>query len=152
MTADPPKKRRWFQLSLTTLIVLILVAGVLVWANLVQKRTLKPPRTLVALSHVVVPKGIKYFEFGPMYIAWSGWPLPNKVSRKLYTSIGGNPTFVNAHGLTFSRLGMEFHDGNSVFGMIANILTGLVILLVTATIIEYFIRRRSHTKQQEPSP
>jgi len=34
MTAEPTKRRRWFQLSLTTCIVMMAVAGGLVWANM----------------------------------------------------------------------------------------------------------------------
>lgn len=37
MTDAPPKKRAWFQLHLSTCVVLMVVAGVLVWANVTNR-------------------------------------------------------------------------------------------------------------------
>lgn len=58
------KKRPWFQLHLSTCIVLMVVAGVLLWLNL------RPPRIIRIILSNDKEIAIKYIAF-----EYSGWPF-----------------------------------------------------------------------------
>ncbi len=123
------RPRRWFQLSLTTCIVLMVVAGVLVWANVQVRETGSIGVTQEGRPHthpVFSPKGL-----GIQYV--QGWPLTlrDKIIVPPYISwVHESPP--------------AWHTA-SIF---LNILIALTLLAATAFLSEYLIRRWVRSKQE----
>ncbi len=117
------QRRRWFQLSLTTCIVMMLVAGVLGWVNSISKtsRLRDYPR-----------KGQR-----PPYdkvVTRYGWPISAEVER-------------SEGGITASIYFADAVGVGSIWTLIVpNFVAALAILTATATLSEYLIRRRGQSK------
>lgn len=114
-----PQKRAWFQLHLSTAIVLMLAAGVLVWANVRNGE-------------------YEYFSLSGHYgeIRY-GWPMP-AVSAEFYTKLSGSERslFEKPYELTSFPV---FHS----IGLLVDVLI-VVLALVTAGIAcEACFRRRA---------
>ena len=116
------KKRRWFQIHLSTAIVMMFVAGGLLWINMGWERNF-----LLAAGHPV---------------ATHGWPVDGATIDGMYI----------VRILSSDVLGgrFEFHKGLT-FGVIfnwwlMNLLCAIAILVVIAWLLERRIRRREARK------
>jgi len=120
MTADPPKKRRWFQVHLSTAIALMLVSAVLVWANMrVQD--------------------VPYENHADLFRANYGWPL-----TAVYREAEKWPI-----GSLLYPIGESYYVIDWEKGVPLNCSSALAILAATAFACEWLIRRRER-KYQEP--
>ena len=126
-TKQPAKKRRWFQFHLSTAIVMMFVAGGLLWAN---------------LHHRVVESGSMIWD-GPipgppgssgwaMYQRWGyGFPF-EAVGTDL--DVQGCPLRKN----TLDELSPAWHW----VGLLGNLTIGIVVVLLVGSACEWLIRRR----------
>ena len=115
MSDDAPKKRAWFQIHLSTAVVLIVVAGVLVWIN-VSPRIVPPdpmPKEVLALGISFTPQS-KFSEYG--------WPFTSYCLHEF------------ADGTDFGEWGLG--------KLILNCLNSLTILTAVAVGCEGWVRRR----------
>ena len=118
MNDDAPRKRPWFQIHLSTAVVLMVVAGVLVWANV------RKPVVLIRNSRII--------ELDRM-----GWPWNAE------SSIGGYLDQTPDQAIRNARLR---YFGTSEFYL--NLITALAILTAVAVGCEYLIRRREKAMKQ----
>jgi hypothetical protein len=127
LMSDPtPNRRRWFQLHLSTCVVLMFVAGGLVWANVricVRERVsvvrLGQPRGASRPSGESPEVAIPYQEFR------RGWPS----------------VFATRHIGVFPD---EYEwPVDSWPGLLFNIAIGFALLSTIAFFLEYLIRRRA---------
>ena len=112
MSDDAPKKRSWFQIHLITAVVLMVVAGVLVWANVrpVSNRPIWTP--VYEVENPFAGKGLK-----------RGWPL----AFQTYTES-------EVWGVQYVTL------SKTTLGM--NVVFALAILTAVAVSCGFLIRRR----------
>lgn len=119
MVDEAPTKRAWFQLHLSTCVVLMLAAGVLVWANVRQKGTMELPGQMT------------------VYRDYRGFPLSFYKESEIHwrnDSPGVPPLAPEKHlRIEYGALG-------------ADIAVTLAILALSAIACEYFILRRAHDR------
>lgn len=127
MTDSPPRKRAWFQLHLSTCIVLMLAAGALVWAN---------------ITHV----SYEYDGLSKTHgMRLKGWPLGMLVDQEVrFTSNDGNRPIDNR---VMKPLGPpeagSLPDGSFlVRPALLNLFVAIALLLCAAFACEWLIRRR----------
>jgi len=133
MTAERVKKRRWFQVHLSTAVLLMLTSGFLFWAN---------------LSTTAVNKYAESIDYDGHHET-SGWPFEAQYIITIPKDIGvaaqyygvKDPSLTLKKDLTLKK----WRRG----GFILNFLVALAILATTAFACEFLIRRRAR-KQQEP--
>lgn len=116
MTDAPPKKRPWFQLHLSTCVVLMVVAGALMWANL----------------------DWKYFGGNMSSSEYlRGWP--KYMQGK---SVPAVPKFrMDDHEWPF-----QYNADMNLEGVAFNLFVALTILGATALACEFPIRRRERKR------
>jgi len=130
MNDNNPK--RWFQLSLTTCIVLMVVAGVLVGLNF-------------AFTNAVFEKGFRQKnkpERKLLRFRAYGWPFALH-GNTLYD--GSGPP---KEALTNYLLKKEWARDSLYETLFSNFLVALTILALTAFLSEWLIRRRGRRKQE----
>ncbi|MCK6472591.1 MAG: hypothetical protein L6R28_12675 [Planctomycetes bacterium] len=143
MTNAPPKKRPWFQLHLSSCVVLMILAGAIVGANCLGR------------------KGYAENADGSERLVYTyrtyGWPWD------VWTEFTDVERFENGRFIrSIDRYEAATKPGtsalNNPWGKIAaralkNALVGLSILAVTALACEWIIRRRERARAaQEPAP
>ena len=129
------KKRPWFRFHLSTLIVLTVTAGALMWVNF-------------RLQHGDLPLrfGRAYPPFAPWRMGmvpnakWYGWPCVGIVTQP-ELELG------TYSGLNFMEppLGHELHGFS---GIMINILTALAILTAVAVGWEWWVRRKGRSEDR----
>ena len=133
MTADPPKKRRWFRIHLSTAVVLMLVATGLVWANV---RSSPKSKAKFAVQ--------RFFQIIPEPRT-RGWPWQYQT---FYDDPDTQATFYDIVQEGQGLIQIEATAINLKL-LLLDILAVIAILAATAFASESLIRRRSR-KQQEP--
>ncbi len=142
MRADPEKKRRWFQVHLSTCIVLMFVAAGLVWLNLKARPAIEQgsidQNTKSRVGHLE-----KYYT----RLQIRGWPYEfqnffedTKMQNDFQEALRepGEIRLPGAEGIHLAQLSL-------------NILFALAILAATAFGCEWWVRRRGG-RQQAPHP
>ena len=124
MNDDAPKKRSWFQVHLSTAVVLMITAGVLMLANL------RPPKI------------VDYDQFLTLSFYSSGWPF-----RELNTfEQKGSPNLRELLEIEDLRQELLSLRNTSRFSslptMLANVAVALAILTAVAMGCEWWVRRR----------
>jgi hypothetical protein len=130
-TPDAPTKRPWFQFSLATAIVMMLVAGGLIGANFTPR-----------------PGAVTQADFPSVTRFGYGWP----VIADIRVRYDGNDDRVkaNPNGREVAYFFEKERTGGSIYGQTridpwsaaADFVFGLGVLIVTAFLCEWFIRRR----------
>lgn len=124
MNDAPPKNRPWFQLHLSTCVVLMFVAGLVTWANI---EGLGDNGWISSRAR----------DFKNPQIEKFGWPeLVSYDIRDAEDSSLGSTT-------------KEFMWNDN--GLAINCLLCLAVLGVSGFSCEYLIRRRTHERQSEPA-
>lgn len=122
-------KRRWFQVHLSTVVVMAFVAGVLIFVNV-------RPR-VVDLSHIPgIPSDFIQSEHGWPF--WS-WTQVNKTWKHGHWKNKNEP-------LVFEDKGFIQHVPS---GWVGNVAFAVVVLFGIAVLCEYLIRRRPQQVQGE---
>ncbi len=124
-------KRRWFQLRLATCIMLMVVAGGLVWAN-VRDRYEGDPRI----------RGLHERPDVYAQLAMRGWPFVAAMNIEYY-SLKSENSVVHLSGLS----SIQLYETK----IIINLFTALLILISSAFACEFLIRCRER-KHQDPQP
>ena len=112
---DQPKKRPWFQVHLSTAVVLMFVAGGIMWANLSGEFAVLPK------IYLGCPKSYRYDGFG--------WPFRVFVEYYDFTPPTGE--------IMATRL--MLYDA-----VCKNVLVGVVILNLVLLVCEWRIRRQPY--------
>ena len=123
------KKRRWFQIHLSTAIVLMFVAGGLLGANL--------------------NKTTKYYDDG-VHPGWRqyGWPWPcwTEVVSELHEVGTENKVLVAFNAEDSRKLGFGDYPNFDWVVLIWNLVAALLLVVVLACGMEFIIRRREARK------
>ena len=139
-----PKKTRWFQFHLITLLVLTLVMGAVLWLSLQ-----------------------KHFRFESKPMGWieCGWPLAayreyagvmsQEQISKLPSQAQAEAPFLNEWDRFYLEnvgivLGFPANKNVVVLGLIIDVISLLAILGLTAILSEFLIRRREGRKPPAP--
>ncbi|MCK6473535.1 MAG: hypothetical protein L6R28_17560 [Planctomycetes bacterium] len=133
MTDSPPRKRAWFQLHLSTCIVLMVVVGCLVWANLQTY-----PASLMVRND---GQRVGFLRNESSWEQGIGWPgcfylLPMKQSDLQSSDQPQGDSGWKVPGAW---------DGGHLIG---NLMIASIVLICTAYICEWLIRRR----RRAPTP
>jgi hypothetical protein len=127
--AKPPTKRRpWFQFHLSTCVILMFVAGGLLWANVTER----------GFGAHFTSKGLPYVVFGLHPERGLGWPLP---FLKWDWEVGEGE--LSMHFV--SRLPQSCW---SFVALAADLAVALAVLALVGLLCEWRIRRSAET----PSP
>lgn len=130
---QPPKKRPWFQLHLSTCVVLMVVAGVLVWAN-----------TLDRYHGQAVTWGLLDNDDVLAQPEYYGWPK-TAVVRNIFFKLTASKEVVNLPQMSSTHF---LYPGGLI-----NALVVLGILSGTCFVFESTLRRRERKRAaQEPAP
>jgi len=121
-------KRRWFQIHLSTAVVLMLVAGVLLWAN-VRERQGHRYVTLDS-EEAAVQSALGIHD---PYSVVRGWPFTHQEWLSSKTDIFKSALLAWAEAQVYGNL---WYPGS----LAMNVLVALVILLSTASVCEWRIR------------
>jgi len=116
MSDDAHRKRSWFQIHLSTAVVLMVVAGVLLWANVVD----------VSFDNVRVFRPYEHVE-------GIGWPLP------LYTDPAGD-VYWSGPPEYYEQIMLRNWEYSNI---LINLFTALAILTAVAVGCEGWVRRRA---------
>lgn len=150
MSDVPAKKRAWFQLHLSTCVVLMFVAGALVWAN-VRKGWAIDNELLTPVTGLDTPTPeTAYFEV-------RGWPLPYQHARSQYDLWDGKkptlmevwldlPLSVPDSDLSLYPLDESIWQHPETWDrtyLAADLGVAVALLVVLAVICEALIRRRA---------
>lgn len=119
MSDAPAKKRPWFQLHLSTCVVLMVVAGVLVWQN-------------VIISRISCGRGPDFSGTS----TGNGFPLICYESGHELSRLSNTEQWIDK----------SFHRWR-VGPLVLNTLVGLAILVASACACEYLIRRRERNRR-----
>ena len=91
----PEQRRRWFQLSLTTCIVMMVVAGGLVWANIRRDE----------VRSGLIKAGWPFLYFvGSKYIAFDSRSSPEEIARKRNAASDWRPRYAYLNALISASL------------------------------------------------
>ncbi len=149
MTADPPKKRKWFQIHLITACVLMLVASYLVYLGVRLDYTMywTTDKSLAIGNNQFVQYDLPPKEASPDELYGRkrayGWPVP------LYSIYDG--VMVKNGTWTRDTTIQARESFASIKFFIFDALLAAFAILSTAVTLEYLIRRRERTRQ-EPRP
>ncbi|MCK6470943.1 MAG: hypothetical protein L6R28_04275 [Planctomycetes bacterium] len=133
MTVEKPKCRAWFQLHLSTCVVLMVVAGALVWANV----EIRFEGETIGLNPAGQPqKNPARRACGVAEKHDQGWPFNFRTS---YKAQGEHPY----------ELHIDAKWGSGAFVM--DICIAIAVLVLAAFLCEYLIRRRERMRQ-DPAP
>jgi len=131
--SDKPR-RRFFQIHLSTAIVLSFVAGGLLWANSSPKHFHNPSYYPAELAEV---ESLAIVAAKPMRLDY-GWPLVACQRYELAdTHPDKNGSYVN------SPLNWYVYNHMSQLGLWVDICAAFAMLLVVALLSEFLIRRKS---------
>ena len=128
MTDNNPKRRAWFQLHLSTCVVLMIVAGALVWVNVVARYGQFPID--------------RPYSGAEIYLVY-GWPVVAAATFE-YVRLGG----VN-YPANFIPPNYELEWRAYGFWVCGG--TALGLLAGTAIVFECWMRRRDRGRQSEPA-
>ncbi len=172
MTAETAKKRRWFQIHLSTACVVMVFAGLLIWKNLHPNRLGMTVRAVgisakSALGHFPIFVEIKEVSPNLRYVVWSEIDGPGNGEKKILHPKGnemvrleylsarfGLPYPMTVYAIApeesptqlhkaISRLRDSLYDGVWIYeGIFVNTVITLAILAATAFACEWWIRRR----------
>ena len=153
------KKRPWFQIHLSTAVVLMVVAGVLVWANVTTQIYISP------LSYVVnIPPNDQYDKVIGEKRGWPlafqdtseqnvKWGLPKDSKNLSFPGIRFDEDALQA-GKHLVRLDYEVWSSPELWSkknLALNFALALAILTAVAVGCEYLIRKREKgMKQADP--
>jgi len=127
---DAPKKRPWFQIHLSTSIVLMFVAGGLVWANVSPIEIVRRERR--GVNEIVVFR-LPQWPFGQEQ-GFCHCPEPN-----------GKYVHTQSPEMTLEALRAQaFHKIRPE--LLLNIMTCGAILIITCASAEYILRRRERRR------
>jgi len=137
---EPPRRKR-FQIHLSTAIVMMIVAGVLIWAN-VAPRQFDDSRTFNNYERITAGDITGFFYYPSVWTTECGWPTTMSTKHTVLHSVK-TPEFqeisVNSpRGILESR---EWH-----LGTIINTVVALFILFLIWFACEWLIRRRAARK------
>jgi hypothetical protein len=162
-TGQPARKRRWFRFHLSTAIILMFVAGGLIWANL------KPHETVLVFTNWEGKPGFQAgaeAEFGwpllmrrvvgaPLqYLGPYYWTLSDQDQEQQYLKVNSRcfrAEEFKAYAPSLARgLAIPTDLGVSImgygewypWGRFVNAAVALAILLAVAFVCEWFVRRR----------
>lgn len=160
---EKPKKRRWFQLHLSTCIVLMFVAGGLIWINVkesVKRKESQFTDSFVSVEEVRPQIGPQPGEIN--YVA-RGWPIPFELIEPIAAKYewggglrypppyeGDSLTNVDHSDYYESELD-DFYVPKSFSGimwkpLILDSACGLGFLVLLTLVLEYLTRRRARLK------
>lgn len=125
MTGAPPKPRPWFQLHLSTCVVLMVVAGVLAMLNF------RSPHMPIWWDQDITRRSF-------------GWPL-----EVVHTLSDGDANRFEPY--RWGDSGSFEINYDAVLKICLNALLNLMIMIGAARLSEYLIRRRAR-KRQDPAP
>ena len=121
------KPRRWLQIHLSTAIAMMLVASVLVWANVYEQRSIRYNIMKAISEHEQKKKSVN--------------------SKVLKESVDSFPAFL---GWPFVGLEIRGSKGSQNWrygSVLANLIVAIVLIATTAIACEWFIRRRHKMKK-----
>jgi len=122
-----PARRKRFQIHLSTALVMMIAAGILIWANVTSEA-----REIVARDYTYDQEGHAYPIPDPPWrtVRQYGWPLTALVLSEFH------PLDHRAHEFAIASVAVDF-------------LVFAVALIVTGLICELWIRIRSAQKEHE---
>jgi len=140
--APTSRKRGWFQIHLSTCVVLMFVAGALIWAN--------------TESYVIISKLPRLEEEPQLHsvTAKRGWPFPY-VSQHLLDSTGISDTAQERNACLGYLAAVGWRSEEiSAMGVLYDSLVAMIALAVVALSSERLLRRweRRHERRAEETP
>ncbi|MCZ7649023.1 MAG: hypothetical protein M5U26_27830 [Planctomycetota bacterium] len=120
---DTPRKRRWFQLHLSTCVALMIVAGLILWSNM------RPGSAVITLARP------------PIKVYGWPWTIANQPPAQIENE------HINLGAYSFYLDGLEFTNQlnalTATYGrnLVWNVLVALAILAAVALPLEYLARR-----------
>ena len=141
-----PKKRPWFQFHLSTAAALMFVAGGLMWANMRDSRyDVRVDSGEIFMTLRVQTQGIAYTFGWPVVMHEGARPLRLRVRAVENSDQWGVYTDAEAD----LRERSTFDGSWRPAGIALNLLAALAILLATAVLLEWGIRRQRRTMNAE---
>jgi len=122
------RKRAWFQYHLSTAMILMFVAAILLWANIRPY----PARDYIYRNELTGSKGwgIRADPYGPFLAR--GWPT----AFMIVAAVEPRPLF-----------GGEYQEVFDVHGMIGDFVFAFTILPIVGVLCEWSIRRKARKNQ-----
>lgn len=138
ITDSPPKPRPWFQFHLSTCVVLMVVAGVLVWANTRSIVAVEPKRSMFETGAAFSSALVEY-AFGSGEVR-RGWPFEYYFEVQEFTA-SMRPS-ISGHVYPAQDVRQPRMTDWRPSSLCINITVAFAILALTAVACEYHIRRR----------
>ena len=136
MPTPPPRKFFRFQFHLSTAIVMMFVAGGLMWANVSERNNLSARLPASIETRPLLHGVLKSDSMIGVVVFSRGWPCNTFVSQ--------NKLAVDGQRKTYYQLVLAKYW--SVSGVIVDACIALILLAASCVICEYLIRRRAAQK------
>ena len=141
-----PKRRPWLQVHLSTCVILMFVAGALLWANATERTHTTlwlPGQCQITSQEIALARNSEYFAYIEHTWTEQGWPWNLRTERQVATH-----QFKWGDEFPRHRYAYPIWDLESIP---LDALVALGILAAVAVACEAWIRRRARRKAERPA-